>query len=350
MGRNSTELIDIAARLENWSVSIRLDKKEVAASIHKELHSHIDEYDHESRISYFLSESRHYIIQNDLMKSIASLEQAKEFYEHFSDTHRYHLHLAEAMIFYEEEHYQEALDGFEKAERYLHKLSDSVDIGEFHFRKAMAYFFLEIIALSVVHTEKAIQSFKPHQPFHFLLARSEMLQGINFIELSNYDLAEEYLHNALTHARKTEEHALISYINHNLGGLYTRRDLPAAAIRYLEEAYKNNQQRTQLKVLFLLADCYWKTNQRSKAIRAYKEGFEASIKEDNMKMKWEFAMLHKKYEDRLNFESVWQEGIDYFRRINDNYNIRHYTRELADYYSSMKKYELANRYYALALQ
>ncbi|PAD35761.1 tetratricopeptide repeat protein [Terribacillus saccharophilus] len=350
MGRNSTELIDIAARLENWSVSIRLDKKEAAASIHKELQRHIDEYNHESKLLYFLLESRHYIIQNDLMKSIASLEQAKDLFDYFSDTHRYHLHLAEAMIFYEEEHYQEALDSFEKAEKYLHKLSDPVDVGEFHFRKAMAYFFLEIIALSVVHTEKAIQSFKPHQPFHFLLARSEMLQGLNFIELANYDLAEEYLHNALTHARKTEEHALTSYINHNLGGLYARRGLPAAAIRYLKEAYKNKQQRTQLKVLFLLADCYWKTNQRSKATKAYNEGFQASIEEDNMKMKWEFAMLHKKYEDRLNFESVWQEGIDYFHRINDNYNVRHYTKELADYYSSKKNYELANRYYALALQ
>ncbi|PAD40152.1 lipopolysaccharide assembly protein LapB [Terribacillus sp. 7520-G] len=255
------------------------------------------------------------------------------------------------MIAYAKNSYSEALDSFEKAESYLEKISDPIEIGEFHLRKAMTYFYLDVIALSVLHTEKAMQAFKPHSPFVLLLARSEMLQGLNYQELLDFDLAEEYLHRALTHSKKAEANDLATYINHNLGALYVKRDLPGTAIRYLEEALKDKPEGIiNLQGLYLLADCFWKTNIPSKALEAYNEGFHRSLKEDNISMKWEFAMLHKKYEDRLNFESVWKEGIDYFIQIKDNYNVRHYAKELAEYYTSIDKYELANRYYSLAIK
>lgn len=350
MGRNSTELIDTAARLENWSVSIRLDKKEAAASIYEELKSNTDEYSHESLIEYLLLESRYFLIQNIPQKSAVSLDKAKELQDHFTDTHRHYMHLAEAMILYEEKHYQEALYSFEKAEKYLNQLEDPVEIGEFHLRKALTYYYLDITTLSALHTHQAIEAFKPYNTFQFLLARAEMLQGLNYLDLLNYELAEEYLHNALVSAKNFGNDSFTASINLNLGALYVKRDLPATATRYLKAASESKQNRIRLKVLYLLADCYWKTNQPSKAMEKYTEGFQASIEKNNMTKKWEFAMLHKKYEDRLNFESVWQEGIDYFLRIKDFYNVRLFSKELADHYTKNKEYELATKYYLLALK
>ncbi|PAD21530.1 hypothetical protein [Terribacillus saccharophilus] len=96
MSRSSTDFIDIAGRLENWSVSIRLDKKEASTSIYEELKSNIDEYSHESLIAYLLLESRYFLIQDTPLKSAVSLDKAKELQDHFTDIHRHYLHLAEA--------------------------------------------------------------------------------------------------------------------------------------------------------------------------------------------------------------------------------------------------------------
>ncbi|SDC37301.1 response regulator aspartate phosphatase C [Terribacillus halophilus] len=173
-----------------------------------------------------------------------------------------------------------------------------------------------------------------------------MLQGLNCIDLRNFDKAEEYLHSALTSFKTLGNNNFIASTNLNLGVLYVKNNLPAAALRYLKEALKLNQ---GLKILYLLADCYWKTDQTSKALETYTAGFKESIEKDDMAKKWEFAMLHKKYEDRLNFESVWQEGIEYFRRINDIYNVKRFSTELAQYYNENSQYELATKYYSLAL-
>lgn len=349
MGQNISEQTDIAAQLESWSISIRLDKREAAASIHKQLEKYKSDYSTDTLIAYFLLESRFYLMKKDLANSTIAIDNAKAYIDHFHDNHRYYLHLAEGILFYAEAHYQEALHCFEKAENHLNQLEDPIEIGEFHLRKAMTYFYLDITTLSTLHAERAIDAFKPHKTFEFLLAHAEMLQGLNYIDLHNFDRAEEYLHRALTSFKNLGNNNFIASTNLNLGVLYVKRNLPAAALRYLEEALKGGQERIRLKILYLLADCYWKTDQTSKAIETYKEGFKASIETDDLAKKWEFAMLHKKYEDRLNYESVWQEGIEYFRRINDFYNVRRFSKELAQYYNDNKQYELAARYYSLAL-
>lgn len=349
VNRNIVEPKDTASQLENWLISIQLRKHEAATTIHKALKENSSRYTNESRALYLIHESRYYLIQQDIMNSIASLEEAKKEIDHLSPKTMYLLHFAEAMIYYEEKHYPEALESFEKAKQYINHVNDSITIGEFHFRKGMTYYFLDITALSVLHAEKAIVSFKPHQTFHFLLARTEVLQGLNYIDIKSYELAEEYFHKALAHATEYDEKTLLSTINHNLGYLYTKLELPVAAIRYLQAALQHVEQRTYLKVLYLLADSYWKTGQSEEAIQTYSLGLQTSIEKDDFTMKWQFAMLHKKYEDTINFESVWQEGIAYFQKINDVYNVRTYSKALANYYTENGNHEFASRYYALAL-
>jgi tetratricopeptide (TPR) repeat protein len=348
MGQNIYNQVNISAELDNWSISIRLDKREAAASIHDRLKGFSDDFSIDTLIIFLLLESRFYLMQKHLVNSAAAIDNAKKHLVHFKDTHRHYLHLAEGIQFYDEKHYQEALNCFEKAEKYLNQLNDPVEIGEFHLRKAMTYYFLDITTLSALHAERAIESLKPYKTFEFLLARAEMLQGMNYMDLHNFEMAEEHLHRALASYKNINNHNFITTTKLNLGLLYVERKLPETAIRYLEEARKNKQERIHLKILYLLADSYWKTNQSSKAIEVYSEGFQKSMDNDDLTMKWEFSMLHKKYEDKVNYESVWQEGIEYFRGINDLYNVRLYSKELAWHYTETKQFELATRYYLLA--
>ncbi|PAF19227.1 tetratricopeptide repeat protein [Terribacillus saccharophilus] len=349
MGRNLPDHLDIAVLMDNWSVSIQLDKKGAAATIHKELKKHINEFDVATLITYYLFESRYYLIQKDAVNSAISLYNAKAHQDHFHDTHLYFLYLAEGILFYDEGNYQKALHYFERAENYIEQLDDPISIGEFHLRKAMTYYFLDITNLSVLHTARAAKVFKSSKRLEFLLARTQMLQGLNYIDQLNYELAEKSLLKALTIFKKKENENFISSTNLNLGVLYVKRGLSAMAIPYLNAALQGKHKRIELKILYLLTDCYWKTNQSSIALEIYKEGFRASIEENNMTKKWEFAMLHKKYEDRLNFEIVWQEGIKYFQSVEDMYNVRLFSKELAQYYADNNQHDLAMKYYLLTL-
>ncbi|SNZ16105.1 response regulator aspartate phosphatase C [Terribacillus aidingensis] len=348
MSHNIYDHVNVSAELDNWSISIRLDKRDAAASIHDRLKGFSNDFSIDTLIDFFLLESRFYLMQKHLVNSAAAIDNAKKHLVHFKNTHKYYLHLAEGILFYDEKHYPEALNCFEKAEKYLNQLNNPVEIGEFHLRKAMTYYFLDITTLSALHAERAIESLKPYKTFEFLLARAEMLQGMNYMDLHNFEMSEEHLHRALASYKNIDNQSFITTTNLNLGLLYVQRELPETAIRYLEEARMDKQERIHLKILYLLADSYWKTNESSKAVEAYTEGFQKSIENDNLTMKWEFAMLHKKYEDRMNYESVWQEGIEYFRKINDFFNVRLYSKELAWHYTETKQYELATRYYLLA--
>lgn len=349
MNYNQVNTTDIEKQLDNWLISIQLRNHDAATRIHKDLYKNISQYTDENRTLFLVYESRYYLIQQRIMDSISSLEEAKKYHGDISEKTRYHLLFTEAMIYYEEKHYPEALDSFENAEKFLDIIEDPIITGEFHLRKGMTYYFLDITALSVIHAETAITSFKPHKTFHFLLARTEVLQGLNHIDINNYHLAEEYFHNALKHAEENDEKMLLATINHNLGYLYTQLELPATAIRYLQAALQYGQHRTYLKTLYFLADSLWKTNRPDDALQTYSKGLQKSIEKDDLTMKWQFAMLHKKYVDTINYESVWQDGIAYFQKINDHYNVRTYSKELADYYNRIKNYELSSQYYALAL-
>ncbi|PAD38890.1 hypothetical protein CHH53_08975 [Terribacillus sp. 7520-G] len=127
--------------------------------------------------------------------------------------------------------------------------------------------------------------------------------GLNYADVMDYENAEEYLHRAKSSFKNTGNGDFVSYANLNLGDLYVKKEFPGTATCYLEEALQANPERGRLKILYLLADCYWKTNQSSKALEFYTEGFQDSVDKGDLTKKWEFAMLHKKYEDRNNFKA-----------------------------------------------
>jgi hypothetical protein len=65
------ESLDMIGHLDNWSVSIQLDKKEAARSIHEELNKHTDHFDTQTLISYFILESRYYTLLENSKKASA---------------------------------------------------------------------------------------------------------------------------------------------------------------------------------------------------------------------------------------------------------------------------------------
>lgn len=343
---------DLTAALEDWYMHIRLGKRQEASDMYHELSNRAEELKQEDTlyIVFLLLSCRFHVLVSDLKKSKYYHEEAGKYKHAFVPALHYYYHLAEGMRLGEEKEYMCALASFELAEEYLPSIDDEVEQGDFHFRKAMTYYYLDISSLSVFHTEYAVNVFEKHPAYRYLLARSLLMRGLNFIDQKEFTQAENALNDALSHTDFKNEGALAALIQHNIGNLYAAQQMPLAAIPYLMAARKYRTYPAYLKTLFLLADSYWKTGQQGKAMDAYQEGFQLSIEEKDDIFKWEFAMLHKKYVDHANFETVWTEGIDFFLEQGDKFNVRTYASELAAYFTETGQDDIAIYYYKLALQ
>ncbi|PAE08278.1 hypothetical protein CHI12_06970 [Terribacillus saccharophilus] len=343
---------DLTAALEDWYLHIRLGKRQEASDMYHELTDRLEELQQEDTlyIVYLLLSSRFHVLVSDLKKSKRYHDKAGKYKHAFAPALYYYYHLTEGMRLGEEKEYICALASFEKAEEYLSSIEDEVEQGDFHFRKAMTYFHLDISSLSVFHTEYAVKVFEKYPAYRYLLARSLLMRGLNFIDQKKFTQAESALNDALSHTDFKDEGALAALIQHNIGYLYAAQQMPLAAIPYLTAARKYRTYPAYLKTLFLLAESYWKTGQQDQAMDAYREGFQLSIEEKDDIFKWEFAMLHKKFVDHANFETVWAEGIEYFLEQGDKFNVRTYASELAAYFTETGQNELAIYYYKLSLQ
>lgn len=343
---------DLTEALEDWYMHIRLGKRQEASDMYHELSDRVEELKQKDTlyIVYLLLSCRFHVLVSDLKKSKKYHEEAGKYMHSFVPALHYYYHLAEGMRLSEENEYMCALACFEQAEEYLCSIDDEVEQGDFHFRKAMTYFHLDISSLSVFHTEYAVKVFEKHPAYRYLLARSLLMRGLNFIDQREFTQAENALNDALSHTDFKNEGALAALIQHNIGYLYAAQQMPLAAIPYLTAARKYRTYPAYLKTLFLLASSYWKTGQHDKAMDAYQEGFQLSIEEKDDIFKWEFAMLHKKFVDRANFETVWTEGIAFFLEQGDKFNVRTYANELAAYFTETGQDDLAIYYYKLSLQ
>jgi tetratricopeptide (TPR) repeat protein len=343
---------DVTTVLEDWYMQIRLGKQQAALDLYLELRQREAELKQQETLYavYLLLSCRFHLLTSDLDKSGEFQKKAAEYQHAFVPALHYYYHLAEGMRLFAERSYTCALAAYEKAEEYLASINDEVEHGDFHFRKAAVYYYLDISSLSVYHTECAVRVFEKYPDYRYLLARSELMRGLNFIEQKEFMQAEQALNDALAHTDVTRENSLVTLIQHNIGYLYTEQQMPLAAIPYLSAARKDHTFPGYLKTLYLLADSCWKTGQQELAFEAYQEGFQLSMEQNDDIYKWEFAMLHKKYADSANFESVWMEGIDFFKAKGDRYNVRTYASELAAYFKETNQDELAVYYYKLSLQ
>ncbi|MFP7493021.1 hypothetical protein SFC66_04460 [Terribacillus saccharophilus] len=343
---------NLTAALEDWYRYIRLGKRQKASDLYHELSGRKEELKQENMLYavYLLLSCRFHVLVSDLETSDMYHREAGKLKHSFVPALHYYYYLAQGMQLVEKQEYMDALASFEQAESYLSSIDDEVEHADFHFRKAITYYYLEITSLAVFHTEYAVKIFEKYPAYRYLLARSELMRGLNFIEQKDFLQAESTLNDALSHTDFEHESHLAALIQHNIGYLYSVQQMQLAAIPYLKAAKDHRTYSAYLKTLFLLADCYWKTGQHDLAMDVYKEGFQLSIMEKDDILKWEFAMLHKKYVDRANFETVWIEAIDSFRKLGDNHNVRNYSSELAAYFTENGQDDLAIYYYKLSLQ
>ncbi|MFP7476847.1 tetratricopeptide repeat protein [Terribacillus saccharophilus] len=295
-----------------------------------------------------LYDARLQMLKGELDKGEKLLEGAADAFV-LTGENLYYYHFFKGLLLYRQTKLQEAIVEFERAESFLSVLIDHREVSDFYYKLAITYYYMKMIAFSVLNASKAIDAALRYKQ-ELQLAKCRLLQGLNHMHMTDFRKAEELFIAALKHDASESELQLPMYIHHNLGVLYFKQNQLEKAIEHFEHSMQYNHPEYYLKSLYYVTECCFRLGFKDCAMEHFAEGFALSKKRDEDVYKWMFAMLHKKYVDKDSFEVVWREGIAYFQSIEDENNVRHFSEGLAKYYAENHDFEKASRYYLLALK
>lgn len=337
--------------LHTLNLSIRLSKKKAAENIVSEMQIQRKTITDVNLIGKsVLLEIRYFILVGNFEEAAAMFEELdKDAKYQNNNENAYLYHYFKGQLFYETKQLQESILEYEKAAHFLELLSDATEKPDFYYKLANAYFHAYITPLSVTNATLAIQMAK-EQKQSYVLAKSKLLQGLNYLEWKDYHSAEMFLQEALSYRpEKDGSEVNLSYmIHHNLGLVYLRQGLPETAINYFKRAIEDTASGHYMKSLYYLAESLFHAGKQEEALSYFDIGFSISKQEDDKLYMWIFAMLHKEFVEKTSFEGVWQQGIEYFKTIEDTFNVRYYSQRFAEYFFETGNHEKATYYYQLA--
>ncbi|GGE33974.1 hypothetical protein GCM10011391_10850 [Pullulanibacillus camelliae] len=293
----------------------------------------------------------HAVITSDSSKIIDSLQnEIMENESRLKDQLKYYFLFFQASYCFDKYKFQEALELFKRAERYLYAVSWSAEEAEYNYKLAGLYYSLDKYLVSINCVNKARKLFQEVGNQMRRLAACDTIYGLNCCELRQYEEAEEHYYDALEYAQKTNYTLLIMQIYHNLGLMYAQQNMSAAAILWLSKAAKYGE--NHHKTYFLLCREHFKINHVKEGLEAFNKGValcEASGSKADLQR---FSMLYAFYceRDTEAFEKKYHEGIDFFIKEKLWHRVKEYSIELAHYYTHHSNYKKAVRYYELYIE
>ncbi|HEX6922262.1 MAG TPA: tetratricopeptide repeat protein [Bacillales bacterium] len=337
--------------LRRWYELMKDQDREKAVERKEKIDSaYLYQLDPELKQLYDLFMVRYHLMCEDLDKATSSLAEVGPV--EVDDRHwlNYYYYFFRGIYHYDRQEYKTAIENYLRAERLVYETS-LAEIGEFYYKLASAYHRAYKISQSIKYTEKALKIFKK-QSYYKRIADCELLLGVNNKDIEQYKEAERHYHDALIHATKTGNDSSIMAIYVNFGVLYSEQNDPQSAISYLLKAERIiglNESQTKIRIIYLLAKNYFRTDKIEDAREKLKAGLSNSNIYENLVFYHRFRLLNAKFLEPAHFEKSYEEGISFYNDHERWGLVIDYSEELAAYYRGTGNYEKACKYYDLAI-
>ncbi|MFP7492865.1 hypothetical protein SFC66_03675 [Terribacillus saccharophilus] len=346
---NLNEAEIFAALLDELYDNIKSEQIRIAENIRSDLAKQEAAVRDEKLLARsMLYDARLEMLKDNLGKGEQLLEGAADAFE-LTGENLYYYHFFRGLLLYRQNRLKEAIVEFERAEAFLSEQIDYREVSDFYYKLANTYYYKKMTVFSVLNAEKAIEAALQYKQ-ELQLAKCRLLQGLNYLEMADFQNAEGMFLAALDHDAADSELQLPLYIQHNLGVLYFRQNKLVKALDHFKKSMQYKHPEYYMKSLYYVTECCFLLGNKCDAKKYFAEGFAWSKEQDDDAYKWMFAMLYKQYMDKDSFEGVWQEGIKYFQSVQDEQNVRYYSDRLAKYYQENQDYENALMYSLLTLK
>ncbi|EJR36138.1 tetratricopeptide repeat protein [Bacillus mycoides] len=242
--------------------------------------------------------------------------------------------------------YNEAKQQYEQAEKLLKYIADPIEHAEFHYRYGYLYnqSYQQMLAIDQIKTAKA--DFAKQPGYEINLALCENMLGLCYIDLQQFEFAEETFNTALNVFQQVNHEKYILMVRNNLGLLYANQNLSELAIRHLSEVTKKSP--NHFRALYLESDEYLKLNELEKVESLINKGLHICNQLKNQEYQYRFMILNKMNATTGELENVVLDAISYFEKEELFDCIQEYTERLADKFYYENNHEKSSKYYHMS--
>jgi tetratricopeptide (TPR) repeat protein len=334
---------EITKLLNDWYQEMRVQHAIKARKLKEEIDCKIDriEEDQDLLIYYSLLDFRHQMLTGDFKADFTqpiSEQQTNIFL-------KYYYHFFKFIYFMEIGNYSDAKNYYEIAEELLADIPDEAEKAEFNYRVAIFNYYVSQPVLSIHYAIKAQDFFAKHEGYEVKIGACKNLLGTACTILEQYEIAEEYLLDALDIFQKANEHSLVIKVRHNLGLLYADQDLSEVAIRHLTDVFNENR---RIRATYLLAREHYKLKRTQEASKYIEEGMKSCSEE----YKYHFSVLKAK-NDNLpvgEAEGIFLSAIEYLKKREMWKDVIMYNKELANKWFDAGDKEKAITYFRMGYE
>ncbi|KFM99116.1 hypothetical protein D0U04_19275 [Bacillus clarus] len=333
--------------LNIWYQSMLQQKLETATNLKEEVANKINnvEEDHDLLLYYALLNYRYKVLSDWLGIKENSFDHIESFKIPSTGFLAYYYHFLKAIHFKFLSNYTAANKHFEKAETLLQYTQNPLEKIEWYYRLGDFYYQSYQQRKALDHIKIAKEEFTKHEGYEINVALCNNLLGLCFIDLKQFELAEETLYAALDAFQKEKHEQYVLMVRNNLSLLYTNPALAAPTIPHLSEITKRHilevtkKNPLHFKALLIEAQEYYKLGEHTLANESIEKGLTICTELKNKEFQNHFTIL-RELNNKVpasSLETVILKALPYFEKEELWECVQEYTEILA-----LKFYEEAN--------
>ncbi|KAA6446955.1 response regulator aspartate phosphatase [Bacillus swezeyi] len=332
---------EIANDLNEWYKSIKQRDKGKATQLHQEIRDRLPNMSENQTVLlyYSLIESRYELLMERFNKSgeiLNNINKMKDLEKNTDDMIQYYFYFFSGVYEFYQKNFTQAINYYKIAESMLHKIPDEMEMAEFHYQVAVAYYRIDQHIFSISHAEKALESFKANSTYYEREIYSEMILAANKLDMLCYKESEANYLNAIEKSKSAGSKYSESLAYFNLGLCYGRQKLYSKAAESFINALSNNELKNGvvgIKAILELTHVLYKNNKSENAQSWYKKGFSRAEKEGEKEYEAKFIFIDGLYNtsDTLSM----QKGLGYLESQNLWTDVSELCLDAAHYYKNM---------------
>ncbi|HET7629609.1 MAG TPA: hypothetical protein VFK44_14650 [Bacillales bacterium] len=343
---------DRKAALLDWYRTIKEDNFEAAEKMKQTMDAGESEVtDPEMKTLYKLMVARYHLLYKDLEKFASVIAEVDPDVENEQHWLNYYYYFFRGIYHFERNEYRTALELYNNARALVFEQGIE-EIAQFYYKLSTVYHRLHRITLSNQYAEKALKIFKDKQNYN-MMADCHNVLGLNNLFAMQYHDSERHFQDALICVEKKPGNTFKNYILHNTGFLYFDQKYFETALKYLnmvDNTHQIHDKYFYVQNLFLRTECYFCTDQITKAESLLNTVLDECVRNDNTLYFHRCEMLKSKFMQPAKFVDSYKEGIDYFLSNEIWSIVIPYCEELANYLGGIERFKEACFYYRKAIE
>ncbi|WP_336619198.1 tetratricopeptide repeat protein [Ectobacillus antri] len=339
--------------LEQLHTALVYTNQEKATELYKQLQPVILQVQDAEVLNFYqLLSVRYFLLMGRMDEAICLLEECKKLSSKYSPFHNVIFHYVNGLMFCKKGEWEKGAGYFVTCEQQARAIKYSEP--SIYYNLALVYSMIHNVSMSLYFVEQAIHLYSKASKFRYIID-CQVIQGINYARLKEYDKAIETYENILQAAPSfSDKEEIFARTLHNLGYLYARQgEHKKATELYLDSLrYKESHIEAYVVTMYELVKSYIELKQFPDAKVWIEKGLKAS--KDNTFEKRNYYLLlmlqYKYFRSSGEYKDFLEkEAIPVFKQFKDAQELKNIYIELAEYSESELEYKESNRYYKLAI-